>query len=57
MKFLKTNQILFICISLLSIGCIAFYTLSSTEEEPIEEDTGRSREETERFMREIGYVQ
>lgn len=44
-------------LSLLSISCVVYFVLLPEKESPVEEDTGRTREETERFMREIGYVQ
>ena len=54
---MKIKSVIFITISILTASCAVYFVFLSESEEIVEEDTGRSREETERFMREIGYVQ
>ncbi len=54
---MKIKRAIVFVLSVLSISCVVYYVLLPENEDPIKEDTGRSREETERFMREIGYVQ
>ena len=54
---MKIKIVIFVAISILTVSCAAYFVLLPENEETVEEDTGRSREETERFMREIGYVQ
>ena len=54
---MKIKQAIVFALSVLSISCVVYFVFFPESEETVEEDTGRSREETERFMREIGYVQ
>ena len=54
---MKIKHAIVFVLSILAISCVVYFILLPESEEPVEEDTGRSREETERFMREIGYVQ
>ena len=54
---MKIKHATIFVLSILSISCVVYFVYFSEKEVPLDEDTGRSREETERFMREIGYVQ
>ena len=54
---MKIKHAIIFILSIFSITCVVYFVLLPESEDSIQEDTGRSREETERFMREIGYVQ
>ena len=54
---MKIKHATIFVLSILCISYIVHVVYFSEKEVPVVEDTGRSREETERFMREIGYVQ
>ena len=54
---MKKHHKFYILISITLIVSYSFYVLQPSEVEPPSDDTGRTREETEQFMREIGYVQ
>ena len=54
---MKIKHAIVFVLSILSISCVVYFTLLPESEDTVKEDTGRSRDETERFMREIGYVQ
>ena len=54
---MKKHHKISILIATALIVSLSFYILRPSEMDIPSDDTGRTREETEQFMREIGYVQ
>ena len=56
---MQKHHKIYIFISTILLACCSYYLFLPAEVEREEDvdDTGKTREETEQFMREIGYVQ